>query len=299
VSKTSGKLGRLACAVFLSLAGGPSMAGDQTIHFDGADAPPAVIGFQFAGSSWSGGKVETEGVPGLFGSGAFHYEVQAGGAAVTLQPPAREIDFYFVHGFGVGAGVARAFDAAGAELDSAASQPASSHAAAAGFRRFESDRGIARVVFSGGAVDAFRWKTAEPDTALTLGTQVNGAWLNTSPAPYLGGQGLMLEYLPETRRVFLAWFTYGGAEASQPGQRWLVAEGPSSADGAELQLFSTSGGRFNQPSPVQQPGVGTLRLHFTACDTATAEYSLPGESRSGTFQIRRARSLLAGYDCDG
>jgi hypothetical protein len=299
VSKRPVKGVLLSACLGLTAANGPAAAQDRTLHFDGADAPPAATGFQFAGSTWSGGKIETEGAPGLLASGAFHYEVQADGAQATFDPPARDVGFYFVHGFGVAPGVARAFDAADVELGSVASQAATTYAAPGGFRRFETSQPIARITFTGGAVDAVAWKSSPQDVALALGTQVNGAWLNTSPAPYLGGQGLMLEYLPETRRLFVAWFTYDGTEVAQPRQRWLIAEGPTSADGAELQLFSTSGGRFNEASPVQQPVVGTLRLRFTGCDSATAEYALPGEQRSGTFQIRRARSMLTGFDCDG
>jgi hypothetical protein len=295
VPKTSGTTWTYAMLSGLLFAGSAS-AQQRAVHFDGADAPPAATAFEVAGARWSGGKVETEGVPGLFGAGSFHYEVQPGGAQVAFEPPARELRFFFVHGFGVVPGSARAYDAAGALLGSADSRKATTLGASDAFVSFDTTMPIARVAFDGGAVDSVSWKTqTQAAGALQLGTQINGSWLNTSPVPYLGGQGLMLEYLPETQRVFVAWFTYGGG--TEPAQRWLVAEGPSTVDGAELQLFDTRGGRFNEASAVQQTPIGTLRLRFTACDTATAEFAIPGEQRSGSFQIRRARSLLTGFSC--
>lgn len=293
MSKTAGTGWARVAMIAAVAAVPPSVAQERAVAFDGADAPPAATEFGHAGARFRGGRVETEGVPGLFASGAFHYEIDAGGGEIVFDPPASELRFFFVHGFGVAPGRARAFAADGALVAERDSVAASTFGAAEAFVSMPPGAPVARVTFDGGALDSVRWKQAQADDALQFGTQVNGAWLLAEPAPYLGGQGLMFDYLPETRRLFVAWFTFGDDGAP----RWFVAEGPVTPTGATLQVFRAEGGRFNA-GQVQQTAVGTLQLAFEACDRATATYALPGEQRSGTLALRRARSLLAGGRCD-
>ena len=125
--------------------------------------------------------------------------------------------------------------------------------------------------------------------AFAASTALNGAWVNTSFTPFLDGQGMLLEYLPENGTLFAAWFTYEGTQ-----QRWLTAQGPVTGDTAQLEIFETSGGVFNAPSTVQRTKIGTLTLKFTACDTGTATFAIPAEGKTGTFATRRLRSLIAG-----
>ena len=285
--KRTGCLGLLLCT--------PLAAQDARVDFDGAEHPAGQHAFAHAGSRWSGGRIESEVAPGLSGSGARHYEVSASGARVEFDAPVTQVSMFYVHGFGIAPGTARAFSRDGAMLGALQSRKATTFAAQEGFVAFDTAAPIARVEFSGGAVDAVRWKAGAAAT-LQHGTAVNGTWLVTSSAPYLSGQGLTIEYLPENNQMFVAWFTWEAGEA--PRQRWLVGTGSATADGAQLQLHAPAGGRFNAASAVQQPVVGTARLTFTACDAAELQFTLPGEGGSGTLPLRSARALLAGYDCD-
>lgn len=286
-TKRIGWLGLLLCA--------PLAAQERRVDFDGGEGLPGQHAFAHAGSHWSGGRIESEAVPGLSASGARHYEVSAQGASVAFDRPATQLGLFYVHGFGVPEGTARAFSAQGTTLGTLASRRATTFGAAEGFVAFETAEPIARVEFSGGAIDAVTWKAESPVT-LQRGTAINGTWLVTSSAPYLAGQGFTLDYLPENNQVFLAWFTWEPGDT--PRQRWLVGTGTATANGAELQLFAPANGRFNAASVVQQPAVGTARLVLTGCDAGEVQFSLPGENAAGTLPIRSARALLAGYDCD-
>lgn len=263
------------------------------LAFDGAEAPPGTRAFAARGSRWQGGRIRTEGAPALSASGAFFYEPGPGGAEARFDVPVTGLRFYYVHGFGVAEGTARAYAADGTELASTTSRAATLRAAPEGFTGFGTDQPVARVRFEGGVVDSVSW-TAAPAATPTLDTGVNGAWLNTTQSPYLGGQGLLLEYLPGQDALFLAWFTFADAQADSAAQRWLVAQGPVAGGVATMTLATAEGGLFNAPPNVPTTPVGTMTLTLTACDRALVEYAIPGEASSGSFEITRARTVLTG-----
>lgn len=266
------------------------------VDFDGSEAPAGARSFGYAGSTWDGGRIETEGAPGLFASGAFFYAPQPDGAQVRFASPVGEMRFYYVHGFGVAPGTATAFDADGTVLATATSSPAGVKGAASGFTGFEGVEGIARVSFSGGAIDSVSWATSESTAAVTP-ADMAGAWVNTTHAPLLDGQGMLLEYLPDSGTLFLAWFTFADAPAPA-AQRWLVAQGPVDGEVASLQLFAASGGSFNRPPNATQAAIGTMTISFQTCNRASVSFSIPAEELSGTFEITRARSLVSdAYAC--
>lgn len=278
-------------------------AAQQTVttEFDGAEAPPGSRDFAWSGATWQGGRIRTEGVPGLFASGAFFYEPGADGAEVRFAQPVQELRFFYAHGFGVPAGVATAFAADGSVLGSVSSGKAGVRGAPENFVAFDTTQPVARVRFEGGVVDSASWK-AEPQEAVPFSTDVNGAWVNTTHAPFLEGQGILMDYLPQEGSLFLAWFTFApaqaGAKLGDPQQRWLTAQGDVDGSTASLSLASTSGGVFNRPPNAATEAVGTMTVTLTACDRATVEFAIPGEELSGTFEIARARSLVSdAYPC--
>ena len=132
-------------------------------------------------------------------------------------------------------------------------------------------------------------------------TVVTGAWL----APELAGQGLLFEYLPGNDQVFLAWFTFereSTAKVGSPGQRWLTGQldlndTQSAASGA---LFSTSGGRFDQPPGPDQltEAVGGATLRFDACDRIAFSYSLPGEAEASRDLVPLASLTDPDFSCE-
>jgi hypothetical protein len=129
----------------------------------------------------------------------------------------------------------------------------------------------------------------EPEFQINPG--LSGAWFN----PETSGQGFVLEVFPDIKQVFLAWFTYNNtqpgqgtqAEVGDPGHRWLTAQGPYDGDTANLTVFLTTGGLFDDPSPVTNTPEGTITLTFQDCTAGTVEYSLTAAAVSGSVPISR------------
>ena len=92
----------------------------------------------------------------------------------------------------------------------------------------------------------------------------------------------------------MTWFTYRATDDPTPetmlvadGQRWYVAEGSFQGYTGVLQLFSTSGGRFNTGDPVSLNEVGTLTVHFTNCFEGVVEVLFAGSTTLVQFPITR------------
>jgi len=135
---------------------------------------------------------------------------------------------------------------------------------------------------------------AEEAPPFYINPGLNDAWFNADTP----GQGFLLTVYPDIQSVFLAWFTFDaerpqdGAMAvlGEPGQRWLTAQGPYSAETAELTVFSTQGGVFDAASPpaaTDPAGVGTMTLEFADCTEGLVTYDLPGAGLSGEIPIAR------------
>lgn len=123
----------------------------------------------------------------------------------------------------------------------------------------------------------------DPDAAINVGH--NGAWYN----PATGGQGLLLDIDPVTEYMFVAWFTFTPEDSAQPfEQRWLTAQGEYSGNQAELVLYETLGGEFNQPITVETLPIGTLTLVFGGCEDGYASYRIDDEGIEGEFPLIRA-----------
>ena len=85
--------------------------------------------------------------------------------------------------------------------------------------------------------------------------------------------------------MFVSWFTYGDATAS--GQRWLTAQGSFEGSIAEIDVYETIGGSFDDPQEPSATRVGTLNLDFTDCNNALLTYSLPADPAAGDIAITR------------
>lgn len=164
-----------ACALLALigvLAGGPAAAQTFVDDFEGV----ARIGSQTftsgpAGStaSFSGGEIQSLGLPGFYSSGFNSYHVVrfAGDpldVEVVFSNPVDSVSFFFAHGLGVvQSGTARAFDASGNELASAVTTevvdpfvpPANAVVT------FDAAEPIARITADEGVIDDFTW-TALP-----------------------------------------------------------------------------------------------------------------------------------------
>ena len=135
---------------------------------------------------------------------------------------------------------------------------------------------------------------AASDTGFYINAGLNDAWYN----PATNGQGFLFSVFPNLDQAFLAWFTFdaelppedAASMIGGPGQRWFTAQGPFSGDTANLVLFETRGGIFDQADPVpvtDQAGVGTLVLEFADCSNGMASYDIPSLGMSGEIPIQR------------
>ena len=110
----------------------------------------------------------------------------------------------------------------------------------------------------------------------------DGAWFDKASP----GQGFLIDAHPGNEFVFVAWFTYG--EGTVSGQRWLTAQGPLVGASADLIVYETLGGSFDDPNPSETNAVGTMTIDFTDCNNAQLDYSITDEALAGTIDIERA-----------
>jgi plastocyanin len=119
-----------------------------------------------------------------------------------------------------------------------------------------------------------------PDPVFVINEGVAGSWYN----PATSGQGILLEASTSAGVLTLAWFTWtteGG------GYDWLTGAGGFEGGTATVDLVRTTGGRFDDPAPVQNTVVGTAQLTFTDCSHATFSYTLPEPQGSGEIPLQR------------
>jgi hypothetical protein len=134
-----------------------------------------------------------------------------------------------------------------------------------------------------------------PNAGFTINANLSDAWYY----PGTDGQGFSLSVFPDQRKLLLIWFTYDTelpgedaiASIGDPGQRWMTAQGTYAGAQAELQLYSSSGGLFDQSPPAPEHlHVGSILLQFEDCASGSVFYDIPalGETfRTGLIPIQR------------
>ena len=120
--------------------------------------------------------------------------------------------------------------------------------------------------------------------AVDINAGMDGAWFD----PNTSGQGFFIDAHPDPEGgnfIFVAWFTYGEDTAS--GQRWLTAQGSFEGSIAELDVFETTGGSFDDPQATSTTQVGTMSIDFADCSNAQLTYSLTDNGVEGDMAITR------------
>jgi len=131
---------------------------------------PGATDFSIFGSNWTGGIVLTEGIPPLYASGRFSYEVNSGPAEVTFDTPIDRLDFFYVHGSGHAQGTATVFNAAGDAIGSGTSIRRTFFNDPNNFLSFDPLDPIVRITFSSAVIDDFSFTTVpEPGSLALLG----------------------------------------------------------------------------------------------------------------------------------
>ena len=145
---------------------------------------------------------------------------------------------------------------------------------------------LLRAIQGSDTVCEERSGTAENTTqAVDINAGMDGAWFDdTTP-----GQGFLIDAHPDPEGgnfIFVAWFTYGEETAS--GQRWLTAQGGFEGPTAEIDVFETTGGSFDDSQPTSTVFVGTMSIDFSDCSHALLSYSLNDEALESSIDIKRA-----------
>ena len=110
---------------------------------------------------------------------------------------------------------------------------------------------------------------------------VQGSWFN----PATPGQGLFFDVAPGNALFGVAWFTWDSTTAGV--RDWLTGAGTVVPGGADVTLFRTRNGVFNNPATVQTVTVGNGRVRFSNCSTGTFSYTLLDPPIVGSFAINR------------
>ena len=146
------------------------------------------------------------------------------------------------------------------------------------------------VVDAGRAVIGGPYESDEKGLALTyeVAKPINaghaGAWFN----PDTSGQGQLIDVVPESQYMFLAWFTFTAAASNNPDeQHWYTAQGNYSGNTAELILYETLGGQFDDPQETSTNPIGEVTVSFTDCEQGQMVYSIDTDGRQGTFPLER------------
>jgi hypothetical protein len=126
---------------------------------------------------------------------------------------------------------------------------------------------------------------------------IAGGWWS----PYANGEGFVLDYLPDSRTLFMPWFTFSHEGGNEPaGQRWYVVQGAAQANATEVELpiTETTGGAFDAGPAVTPTIVGTATLSFTDCDNGTLRYRFDaGHNDGATGAITLSRLSPATQNC--
>ena len=139
-----------------------------------------------------------------------------------------------------------------------------------------------RIAQEGEGSIAMDCKAGNQDFTINAGHA--GAWFN----PDTSGQGQLIDVEPEARFMFISWFTYTDAASSNPDQQhWYTAQGNYSGNTAELILYETLGGQFDDPQETSTNPVGTVTVSFSDCEQGQMVYSIDTDGREGTIPLQR------------
>ncbi len=133
------------------------------------------------------------------------------------------------------------------------------------------------------------------DDPIKINAGHSGAWFN----PITSGQGQFIDIEPEKQFMFISWFTYTDAASDTPNeQQWYTAQGNYKDKVAELELYETLGGRFDDPREVSNTLVGTVTVSFSDCSHGLMTYHIDKENLYGEFSLQRVIDG-SGNVCEG
>jgi hypothetical protein len=124
-------------------------------------------------------------------------------------------------------------------------------------------------------------KTSQAEeTPMLVNFGTGGGWYE----PATGGQGFSFDIMPENNQLVAYWFTYpleGGA------REWYLAQGDISGDSADMIIYQTENGFFDEASNVLVNVVGTAVLEFQSCSAASWTYEFDRGGPRGSINLVR------------
>ncbi len=122
-----------------------------------------------------------------------------------------------------------------------------------------------------------------PTMDLSITAALSGSYYN----PATSGEGLNVEVLADRNEVLAYWYTQENG-----AQRFYVLQGEIDGDVANLQVYTTVGGNFQDPQqrPQLQPA-GQATLRWNSCTSAVLDYDI--ELGSGSYALTRLSGQCA------
>jgi CubicO group peptidase (beta-lactamase class C family) len=117
----------------------------------------------------------------------------------------------------------------------------------------------------------------------TANAGLSGLWFD----PAADAQGLVVDLIPERNQAFAGWLTWdlvtdtGSAVIGDADQRWFTLDGHLDGAVATMDIYTTRGGVFDAAAEVRSDIVGSARIEFHGCQTATLDYEIEPEGDSG------------------
>jgi len=139
------------------------------------------------------------------------------------------------------------------------------------------------------APNVIRKITLNDNTEFQINAGLSGAWYE----PATDGSGLFFDVIESNQQLVAGWYTW--AEEANPAinssvgasqQRWVTAVGNYSMGQADLVIHKSSGGVFDQSTPVTTEAAGNMQVKFNDCVTATVDFSFD-DGPSGSLEIER------------
>lgn len=117
---------------------------------------------------------------------------------------------------------------------------------------------------------------------------IDGSWFN----PATDGQGFLVEVAPAQTVFAFAWFTW----TDTGGYDWMIGNGLYEGSVAQLSVFRSRGGRFNNPAfPVTTTPAGDATFTLIDCTHARFDFTTTDPVRSGSILLTKI--LPPGSEC--
>jgi hypothetical protein len=151
---------------------------------------------------------------------------------------------------------------------------------------------VSEAFIYGRHVGEIKSSCSQQQESFDLNPGFNGAWYN----PNTGGQGILIDVLPQSDTFFAAWFTFAettedegiAAAIGSTDQRWLTAQGSlGQGNVIDLTIYNTHGGTFNQSGGVESEVVGEMTISFDDCSNGFVEFTMNDSGLSDSIVITR------------